>query len=162
MALFHFSLGHIKRTAGHTAIAAAAYRAGEKLYDAYYGETQDYSRKKGVVATKIYAPDYVPERLRDRQTLWTEVEFNEHRKDAQLAYSMDIALQNELTMEENIELLERLVMEEMVPIGMIVDVAIHNSDKGKRGIPNPHGHLSSPMRPFLESGEWGKIGRAHV
>ncbi len=93
MALYHFSLGHIKRTAGHTAIAAAAYRAGEKLYDAYYGETQDYSRKKGVVATKIYAPDYVPERLRDRQTLWTEVEFNEHRKDAQLAYSLDIALQ---------------------------------------------------------------------
>lgn len=155
MALFHFSLGHIKRTAGHTAIAAAAYRAGEKLYDAYYGETQDYSRKKGVVATKIYAPDYVPERLRDRQTLWTEVEFNEHRKDAQLAYSLDIALQNELTMEENIELLDRFVTEEMVPIGMIVDVAIHNPDKGKRGIPNPHGHLSAPMRPFLESGEWG-------
>ena len=59
-----------------------------------------------MVATKIYAPDYVPERLRDRQTLWTEIGFNEHRKDAQLAYSMDIALQNELTMEENIELLE--------------------------------------------------------
>jgi len=155
MALYHFSLGHIKRTAGHTAIAAAAYRAGEKLYDAYYGDTQDYSRKKGVVTTKIYAPDYVPERLRDRQTLWTEVEFNEHWKDAQLAYSMDIALQNELTMEENIELLERLVMEEMVPIGMIVDVAIHNPDKGKRGIPNPHGHLSAPMRPFLKSGVWG-------
>lgn len=155
MALFHFSLGHIKRTAGHTAIAAAAYRAGEKLYDAYYGETQDYSRKKGVVATKIYAPDYVSERLLDRQTLWTEVEFNEHRKDAQLAYSLDIALQNELTMEENIELLDRFVTEEMVPIGMIVDVAIHNPDRGKHGIPNPHGHLSAPMRPFLGSGEWG-------
>ena len=112
-----------------------------------------------MVTTKIYAPDYVPERLRDRQTLWTEVEFNEHRKDAQLAYSMDIALQNELTMEENIELLERLVMEEMVPIGMIVDVAIHNPDKGKRGIPNPHGHLSAPMRPFLESGVCFRYGK---
>ena len=155
MALFHFSLRHIKRTAGHTAIAAAAYRAGEKLYDAYYGETQDYSRKKGVVATKIYAPDYVPERLLDRQTLWTEVEFNEHRKDAQLAYSLDIALQNELTLEENIELLDRFVTEEMVPIGMIVDVAIHKPDRGKHGIPNPQGHLSAPMRPFLGSGEWG-------
>ena len=116
MALYHFSLDHIKRITGHTAIAAAAYRAGEKLYDSYYGETQDYSRKKGVVTTKIYAPDYVPERLRDRQTLWTEVEFNEHRKDAQLAYSLDIALQNELTMEENIELLDRFVTEEMVMI----------------------------------------------
>lgn len=91
----------------------------------------------------------------DRQTLWTEVEFNEHRKDAQLAYSLDIALQNELTLEENIELLDRFVTEEMVPIGMIVDVAIHNPDRGKHGIPNPHGHLSAPMRPFLGSGEWG-------
>ena len=75
--------------------------------------------------------------------------------DAQLAYSLDIALQNELTMEENIELLDRFVTEEMVTIGIIVDVAIHNPDRGKHGIPTPHGHLSSPMRPFLESGEWG-------
>ena len=45
MALFHFSLGHIKRTAGHTAIAAAAYRAGEKLYDAYY-VARDNKRKR--------------------------------------------------------------------------------------------------------------------
>lgn len=155
MALYHFSLGHIKRTAGHTAIAAAAYRSGEKLYDAYYGETQDYSRKKGVITSMIYAPDYVPERLHDRQTLWTEVEYNENRKDAQLAYSMDIALQNELTMEENIELLDTFVREEMVPLGMIVDVAIHDPDKGKHGIPNPHGHLTSPIRPFLENGKWG-------
>lgn len=155
MALYHFSLGHIKRTAGHTAIAAAAYRSGEKLYDAYYGETQDYSRKKGVITSMIYAPDYVPERLHDRQTLWAEVEFNENRKDAQLAYSFDIALQNELTMGENIELLDTFVREEKVPLGMIVDVAIHDPDEGKHGIPNPHGHLTSPIRPFLESGMWG-------
>ncbi|MBO4374257.1 MAG: MobA/MobL family protein [Lachnospiraceae bacterium] len=155
MALYHFSLGHIKRTTGHTAIAAAAYRSGEKLYDAFYGETQDYSRKKGVITSMIYAPDYVPERLHDRQTLWTEVEYNENRKDAQLAYSFDIALQNELTMKENIELLDTFVREEMVPLGMIVDVAIHDPDKGKHGIPNPHGHLTSPIRPFLESGMWG-------
>lgn len=155
MALYHFSLGHIKRTAGHTAIAAAAYRSGEKLYDAYYGETQDYSRKKGVITSMIYAPDYVPERLHDRQILWTETERNESRKDAQLAYSFDIALQNELTMEENIELLDIFVREEMVSRGMIVDVAIHDPDKGKYGIPNPHGHLTSPIRPFLEGGIWG-------
>ena len=55
MALYHFSLGHIGRTAGHTAIAAAAYRSGEKLYDAYYGETQDYSRKTGVITSMISA-----------------------------------------------------------------------------------------------------------
>ena len=53
--LFEFlkcSLGYIKRTAGHTAIAAAAYRAGEKLYDAYYDETQERISLRGRIQDK--------------------------------------------------------------------------------------------------------------
>ena len=102
MALYHFSLKHVKRSEGHTAIAAAAYRSGEKLYDRYYGEMQDYTRKGGVILSEIMLPDYAPERLSDRETLWYEVEKHENRKDAQLAYSFYISLQNELTMEEKI------------------------------------------------------------
>lgn len=49
MALYHFSVTQVKRSKGHTAIAAAAYRSGEKLYDKYYGEIQDYTRKGGVL-----------------------------------------------------------------------------------------------------------------
>ena len=41
MALYHFHVDQIKRSAGQSAIAAAAYRAGEKLYSEYYGETND-------------------------------------------------------------------------------------------------------------------------
>ena len=37
MALYHFHVDQIKRSAGQSAIAAAAYRAGEKLYSEYYG-----------------------------------------------------------------------------------------------------------------------------
>ena len=161
MALYHFSLNHIKRSKGHTAIAAAAYRSGEKLYDRYYGEVQDYTKKGGIVVSEILLPDYVPERLSDRETLWYEVENQESRKDAQLAYSFDFALQNELAMEENIEIARSFIRENFVAKGMICDMAIHDPDKGEGGIPNPHVHVLCPIRPVKKDGEWGEK-RLHI
>ena len=161
MALYHYSLNHVKRSEGHTAIAAAAYRSGEKLYDKYYGEVQDYTKKGGVIMSEILLPDYVPERLKDRETLWYEVENHENRKDAQLAYSFDFALQNEFSMEENIEIARRYIMENFVARGMICDVAIHDPDKGEGGIPNPHVHVLVPIRPVNQNGEWGEK-RLHI
>ena len=38
MALFHLSVTQTKRSAGQSAIASAAYRAGARLYSEYYGE----------------------------------------------------------------------------------------------------------------------------
>ena len=161
MALYHYSLNHVKRSEGHTAIAAAAYRSGEKLYDRYYGEVQDYTKKGGVIMSEILMPDYVPERLADRETLWYEVENHENRKDAQLAYSFDFALQNELSMEENIEIARRYIVENFVAKGMICDVAVHDPDKGEGGIPNPHVHVLVPIRPVNTNGEWGEK-RLHI
>ena len=53
MSLFHFHVTQISRSAGSSAIASAAYRAGEKLYSEYYGETNDYSHKTGVILSEI-------------------------------------------------------------------------------------------------------------
>ncbi len=161
MALYHFSVTQVKRSEGHTAIAAAAYRSGEKLYDRYYGEIQDYTKKEGVVESFIMLPTHVPKRLTDRETLWYEVESQENRKDAQLAYSFDIALQNELTLEENREVLTRFLNENFVARGMICDVAIHNPPREAGEDPNIHAHILSPVRPFLEIGEWG-AKRYHI
>ena len=36
MALYHFHVGQIGRAGGQSAIASAAYRAGEELYSEYY------------------------------------------------------------------------------------------------------------------------------
>ena len=161
MSLYHFSVKQVKRSEGHTAIAAAAYISGEKLYDHYYGEVQDYTKKEGVVLTEIILPDHVPKRLADRETLWNEVENQENRRDAQLAYSFDFALQNELTMEENIELAERFVRENFTSRGMICDLAIHNPPRKEGEEPNVHAHVLSPMRPITLEGEWG-TKRLHI
>ena len=45
MAIYHFSVKTISRGAGRSAVAAAAYRSGEKLTCHYYGKEQDYTKK---------------------------------------------------------------------------------------------------------------------
>ena len=101
MALFHLSVTQTKRSAGQSAIASAAYRAGERLYSEYYGEYSDYTRKGGVICSDILLPSHAPPEFADRQTLWNAVEKAERGKNAQLAYSFDIALQNEFSLEES-------------------------------------------------------------
>ena len=99
--MFHFHVTQIKRSAGQSAVAAAAYRAGEKQHSEYYGEDSDYTRKGGVICSEILLPSHAPSEYADRETLWNAVEKAERRKKAQLAYSFDIALQNEFSMQEN-------------------------------------------------------------
>ena len=91
MALFHLSVTQTKRSAGQSAIASAAYRAGERLYSEYYGEYSDYTRKGGVICSDILLPSHAPPEYADRQTLWNAVEKAERGKNAQLAYSFDIS-----------------------------------------------------------------------
>ena len=153
MALFHFHVDQIGRSAGRSAIACAAYRSGEKLYSEYYGETSDYTRKGGVLHSEIMLPPHAPMTYSDRQTLWNEVEKVERRYDAQLAYSFDVALQNELTFEENLEVAKAFLLKYFVGDGMIVDFCVH--DPEREGIQNPHFHVMVPIRPLNPDGTWG-------
>ena len=155
MALFHLTVTQVKRSAGQSAIASAAYRAGERLYSDYYGEYSDYTRKGGVIGSDILLPPQAPPEYQDRQTLWNAVEKVERGKDAQLAYSFDIALQNEFSLEENIALARRFLSEQFVSRGMVVDFAVHQPDREDGGIPNPHFHVLCPIRPIREDGKWG-------
>ena len=154
MALFHLSVTQTKRSAGQSAIASAAYRAGERLYSEYYGEYSDYTRKGGVICSDILLPSHAPPEYADRQTLWNAVEKAERGKNAQLAYSFDIALQNEFTIEENIALARQFLLDNFVSRGMTVDVAFHEKETEDGGIPNPHFHFLCPMRPMNPDGTW--------
>ena len=140
-------------------MAAAAYRSGEKLHSEYYGEDSDYTRKGGVICSEILLPPHAPSSLSDRETLWNEVEKVERGKKAQLAYSFDIALQNEFSMEENIDLARQFLLDNFVSRGMVVDFAVHQPDKENGGIQNPHFHVMCPIRPILPNGKWGNKQR---
>ena len=159
IALFHFHVTQIKRSAGQSAVAAAAYRAGEKLHSEYYGEDSDYTHKRGVICSEILLPSHAPLEYADRKTLWNAVEKAERGKKAQLAYSFDIALQNEFSMQENIDLARQFLLEQFVSRGMVVDFAVHSPDKEDGGISNPHFHVMCPIRPLDEHGRWGNKQR---
>ena len=140
-------------------MASAAYRAGEKLHSEYYSEDSDYTRKGGVICSEILLPSHAPPEYADRETLWNAVEKAERGKKAQLAYSFDIALQNEFSMQENIALARQFLLENFVSRGMVVDFSVHSPDKEDGGISNPHFHVMCPIRPIESDGSWGNKQR---
>ncbi|MDY4609254.1 MAG: MobA/MobL family protein [Sphaerochaetaceae bacterium] len=116
---------------------------------------------KESIKLKKPLPDFVPDEYHDRQTLWNAVEKVEKHPEAQLSYSFDITLQNELTEEENLSPAREFLQKHFVNRGMIADFAMHDSDR-EDGIPNPHFHFLCPIRPMEETGRRGmKQRRVH-
>jgi ATP-dependent exoDNAse (exonuclease V) alpha subunit len=154
VSIFHLSIKIITRGKGKSAVAAAAYRAGEQITSEYDGKTSDYTHKGGVVHTEILLPTNAPAAYLDRSTLWNAVEKSEHYKTAQLAREIEIALPVELTQTQSLSLLRKYVQEQFVSAGMCADVCMHDTSEG-----NPHAHIMLTMRPLDERGEWGQKSR---
>lgn len=112
-----------------------------------------------MICSEILLPPHAPPEYQNRATLWNTMEMVEKHPKAQLAYSFDIALQNEFSLEENIEMAREFVQKYLVSKGMIADLAIHDPDKEEGGIPNPHFHVMTTMRPIEPDGTWGQKQR---
>ena len=82
MSIYHCSIKIISRAGGRSAVASAAYRSGEKLYNGETGMTHDFTRKGGVIMSEILLPENAPERFSNREVLWNEVQQIEKRSDA--------------------------------------------------------------------------------
>ena len=149
---FHFSVNIISRGKGKSAVASAAYISGEKIKNEWDGLTHDYTRKEKVLVKNIILPDHIPKEFNDRSTLWNKVEMAEKNSNAQLARQFIIGLPKELTLSENINLVERFIKENLTSQGMIVDYAIHDESQDKNG--NIHCHIMTIMRPINEKGEF--------
>ncbi len=148
MAIYHFSAKAISRAAGSSALAAAAYRAGERLHDDRLGRTHDFTNKAGVVHSEVMLPDGASDAWQDREQLWNDVEAAEVRKDAQLAREIEFALPREMTQQQAIELARDFVQTEFVDRGMIADLNVH-WDIGSDGEAKPHAHVMLTMREIV-------------
>jgi Ti-type conjugative transfer relaxase TraA len=148
MAIYHFSAKTISRAAGSSALAAAAYRAAERLHDDRLGRTHDFTNKAGVVHIEVMLPDGANEAWSDREKLWNDVEAAEVRKDAQLAREIEFALPREMTQQQAIELARDFVRSEFVDRGMIADLNVH-WDIGADGEAKPHAHVMLTMREIV-------------
>ena len=150
MAIYHLSIKIVSRGKGKSAVAASAYRSGEKIKNEYDGVVHDFTRKGGIAHTEILLPQNAPQEFLDRGTLWNSVEKIEKSKNSQLAREIEIALPKELDREKQIELVREYVKENFVKIGMCADIALHDKDDG-----NPHAHILLTMRPLNEDKTWG-------
>ena len=140
MAIYHLSVKTISRSAGRSATAAAAYRAGVEITDERTGEIHDYTRKGGVESAALILPDNAPEWARDRAQLWNAAEQAEKRKNSTVAREFEIALPAELSPAEREKLAHDFARELVNRHGMAADVAIHAP--GKEGDNrNHHAHI---------------------
>src|ERR1700739_129022 len=93
MAIYHLAMKPISRSGGRSAVAAAAYRASQKLTNERDGLTHDFTHRRGVEHTEIVLPEGADaEWARDRSTLWNQAEAAEKRKDARVAREIEVAL----------------------------------------------------------------------
>ena len=154
---YHFHACVFSRSKNHSAVAAAAYRSGSKLYSREDGLTKDYSDRADrdeIAHSEILAPDGAPEWVHDREELWNRVEAAETRSDSQLAREVRFALARELSAEERIEVTRDFVREHFTSQGMIADLNIHQDPKNH----NPHAHILLTTRR-LDGDEFGPKAR---
>lgn len=151
MAIFHLSVKTISRSAGRSATAAAAYRAGVEITDERTGEIHDYTRKGGVESAALILPESAPEWARDRAQLWNAAEQSEKRKNSTVAREFVIALPAELSPAEREKLAHDFASELVKRHGCAADVAIHAP--GKEGDNrNHHAHVLLSTRRLEADG----------
>ena len=151
MAIYHLSVKTVSRSAGRSATAAAAYRAGCKITDGRTGEIHDYTRKGGVQSATLIVPAEAAAWANDREVIWNAAEQAEKRKNSTVAREFEIALPSELSPAERQRLAVDFAHELVARHGCAADVAIHAP--GKEGDNrNHHAHILLTTRRLTPEG----------
>ena len=92
----HCKITIIKRSNNESAVSAAAYQSGEKLFSEYDQEQKYYPYKNEVTHKEIMLPPHVPPEFADRNTLWNSAEAQEKQWNSQLARRFVLAIPREI------------------------------------------------------------------
>lgn len=190
MAIYCFIMKVIGGNSRRSAVGAAAYRAGEKLYNERFDKTHNFINRRGAIGAAAYRsgeklnaydftrkgeiihnetilPKHAPEIYLVRSVLWNSAEKAERNHNARTAKEIVVALPNELTPQQQIELVRDFVQRNFVDEGMCADFSIHaghiHERKGEiypfEGLTiqrqNPHAHIQLTVRPINKDGTWG-------
>jgi ATP-dependent exoDNAse (exonuclease V) alpha subunit len=161
MSLYHCYLDPVQRSQGQIAVHTAAYFRGAKMYDQRTGTTTDYRHKSEAVYSKLFvnkdAPEWVQELIKSEEfakgedkhiaseIIWNKSEMHNSRVNSQTANKWTIALQLELTVEQNIEIVEKIA-KTLAKDGTVVDANIHWNST------NPHAHILESQNFLTEDG----------
>lgn len=152
MALYHLHVKNISRGDGRSAVACAAYRAGETLPNEAEEKASAFGGRRDVVLAEIRAPAGAPDWMQDRAALWNAAERAEKRKDSRLAKEIEFSLPRELARSQWLPL-ARQMADTYTSLGYVVDLAIHDDGTAH----NPHVHLMLTTRLVTPDGFGGKL-----
>jgi MobA/MobL family len=150
----------VSRAKGRSVVAAAAYRAGEKLIDDSTGAVHDYTRRKGVLEAFLVLPAGAPAWASDRERLWNEANRTEDRANGRFATELELALPHELDAVQRRRLAETFARQLVDRYGVAVDVALHVPGFG-RDHRNHHAHLLVSQRQLGPAG-FGEVAHKHT
>ena len=147
----HNEITIVQRSQRQSAVAAAAYQSGEKLFCEYDQQVKHYPEKRGIVHNEILLPANAPQEYADRNTLWNAAEAVEKQWNSQLARRWVLTIPREIPPDQYAVLVREFCQQQFVSKGMIADFAIHDPHPPGH---NPHAHVMLTMRAMDEHGKW--------
>lgn len=150
MAVYRCEVKTLNRASGRSAVAAAAYRAAERLRDEQAnegkGKVHDYRRRTpGVLHREVVAPKGAVTWATQRGQLWNQAERAENRRNSVTAREVLVSLPHELDDEQRAELVQAFALGLVDRYAVAVDLAIHRPDR-KGDDRNHHAHLLMTTR----------------
>ena len=138
----HNEISIVQRSQQQSAVAAAAYQSGEKLFCEYDQKVKHYPEKRGIVHNEILLPANAPPEYADRNTLWNAAEAVEKQWNSQLARRWVLTIPREIPPDQYAVLVREFCEQQFVSKGMIADFTIHAAR-----FHNTSGRSSQPYPP---------------
>ena len=151
MAIYHATVKSFSRSKGHSATAAAAYRAGLDLVDTGARVVHRYSQRKGVVAHFQLAPAGSPSWCSEPTVFWDANQAWESRANARVAREVETSLPSQLDGAQREALALALGQALVDRYKVAVLVAIHGPGKHS-DTRNHHVHLLLSAREIGPDG----------
>lgn len=157
MAIFHLSVKVFSRSKGHSAVAAASYRAGVDMRDERDGTLHEYAHRRGVLrdASALVLPTGAPRW--NRAELWNAAEKSETRKNSCVGREIELSLPWELTHPQRVVLAHEFTKWLVNEYGFAAEVNLHSPTPDKDDSRNEHAHIQTSTRRLTQEGFGEKI-----
>ena len=113
----HNEITIVQRSQRQSAVAAAAYQSGEKLFCEYDQQVKHYPEKRGIVHNEILLPANAPPEYADRNTLWNVAEAVEKQWNSQLARRWVLTIPREIPPDQYAVLVREFCQQQFVSKG---------------------------------------------
>ncbi len=117
----HNQISIVRRSNRQSAVAAAAYQSGEKLFCEYDQKIKQYPEKRGIIHNEILLPANAPPEYADRNALWNAAEAVEKQWNSRLARRWALSIPREIPPYQYAALVRDFCNQQFVSKGMCVD-----------------------------------------